>query len=35
VGEAQPNTPLLLDVAAAALEAGAEALVLVNTVLGL
>jgi dihydroorotate dehydrogenase (NAD+) catalytic subunit len=30
-----PNTPLLLDVAAAALEAGAEALVLVNTVLGL
>jgi dihydroorotate dehydrogenase (NAD+) catalytic subunit len=30
-----PNTPLLLEVAAAALEAGAEALVLVNTVLGL
>jgi dihydroorotate dehydrogenase (NAD+) catalytic subunit len=30
-----PNTPLLLEVAAAALDAGAEALVLVNTVLGL
>ncbi len=30
-----PNTPLLLEVAAAALEAGADALVLVNTVLGL
>jgi dihydroorotate dehydrogenase (NAD+) catalytic subunit len=30
-----PNTPLLLEVAAAAIEAGAEALVLVNTVLGL
>jgi dihydroorotate dehydrogenase (NAD+) catalytic subunit len=30
-----PNTPLLLDVAHAALEAGADALVLVNTVLGL
>jgi dihydroorotate dehydrogenase (NAD+) catalytic subunit len=30
-----PNTPELLDVAAAALEAGATALVLVNTVLGM
>jgi dihydroorotate dehydrogenase (NAD+) catalytic subunit len=30
-----PNTPQLLDVARAALEAGASALVLVNTVLGL
>lgn len=30
-----PNTPLLLEVARAALEAGADALVLVNTVLGL
>jgi dihydroorotate dehydrogenase (NAD+) catalytic subunit len=30
-----PNTPQLLDVARAAIEAGAEALVLVNTVLGL
>ncbi len=30
-----PNTPLLLEVAGAALEAGADALVLVNTVLGL
>ncbi|MFY9783887.1 MAG: dihydroorotate dehydrogenase [Acidimicrobiales bacterium] len=30
-----PNTPLLLDVARAALDAGASALVLVNTVLGL
>lgn len=30
-----PNTPLLLEVASAALEAGADALVLVNTVLGL
>jgi dihydroorotate dehydrogenase (NAD+) catalytic subunit len=30
-----PNTPLLLEVAAAAIEAGADALVLVNTVLGL
>jgi dihydroorotate dehydrogenase (NAD+) catalytic subunit len=30
-----PNTPLLLEVAAAALDTGAEALVLVNTVLGL
>ncbi|HTT59136.1 MAG TPA: dihydroorotate dehydrogenase [Acidimicrobiales bacterium] len=30
-----PNTPLLLEVAEAALAAGAEALVLVNTVLGL
>jgi dihydroorotate dehydrogenase (NAD+) catalytic subunit len=30
-----PNTPLLVDVAGAALEAGADALVLVNTVLGL
>jgi dihydroorotate dehydrogenase (NAD+) catalytic subunit len=30
-----PNTPLLLEVAAAALAAGADALVLVNTVLGL
>jgi dihydroorotate dehydrogenase (NAD+) catalytic subunit len=30
-----PNTPLLLEVASAAIEAGADALVLVNTVLGL
>jgi dihydroorotate dehydrogenase (NAD+) catalytic subunit len=30
-----PNTPLLVDVAGAAIEAGADALVLVNTVLGL
>jgi dihydroorotate dehydrogenase (NAD+) catalytic subunit len=30
-----PNTPLLLEVASAALDAGADALVLVNTVLGL
>jgi dihydroorotate dehydrogenase (NAD+) catalytic subunit len=30
-----PNTPQLLDVARAAIEAGADALVLVNTVLGL
>lgn len=30
-----PNTPLLLEVAGAAIEAGADALVLVNTVLGL
>lgn len=30
-----PNTPALIDVAAAALEAGADALVLVNTLLGL
>ncbi|MCU1363364.1 MAG: Dihydroorotate dehydrogenase [Acidimicrobiaceae bacterium] len=30
-----PNTPLLLEVARAAIDAGAEALVLVNTVLGL
>ncbi len=30
-----PNTPQLLEVARAALEAGAEALVLVNTILGL
>jgi dihydroorotate dehydrogenase (NAD+) catalytic subunit len=30
-----PNTPLLLEVAGAAIDAGADALVLVNTVLGL
>ncbi|MGH3733237.1 MAG: dihydroorotate dehydrogenase [Acidimicrobiales bacterium] len=30
-----PNTPLLVDVAGAAFEAGADALVLINTVLGL
>jgi dihydroorotate dehydrogenase (NAD+) catalytic subunit len=30
-----PNTPALIDVASAALEAGASALVLVNTLLGL